>query len=228
LGADHPNTLTTLCSLARAYQDAGQLERALPLFEEAASGMERLQFQHEHAAAVIANTARAYEAAHQFGKAENWLRKWLAVVKTRAGAESSAYARALAILGLNLLQQKKWSDADAVLRECLALRAKLQPEAWTTFYIQSMLGDALVGQHKYAEAEPLLRAGYEGMQQREKTIPPQGRACIPNALAGLVGLYDAWGKPDEAAKWRKLLAERLTAELLRDYAWPLLWGRAIW
>ncbi len=36
-----------------------------------------------------------------------------------------------------------------------------------------MLGGCLLGQKKYAEAEPLLVAGYEGSMQREDQIPPR-------------------------------------------------------
>jgi hypothetical protein len=68
---------------------------------------------------------------------------------------------------------------------------------------QSLLGEALLEQQKYAEAEPLLIAGYEGMKQREATIPPQAKSQLPMALERLVRLYEAWGKPDEAAKWRQ-------------------------
>ena len=68
-----------------------------------------------------------------------------------------------------------------------------------------MLGGTLLGQKKYADAEPLLLAGYEGMKQREKTIPPQGRFRIPEAIERLAQLYEATGKKDEAAKWRKTL-----------------------
>ena len=28
-----------------------------------------------------------------------------------------------------------------------------------------------IGQKKYADAEPLLRAGYDGLKQRKKTVP---------------------------------------------------------
>jgi len=44
-----------------------------------------------------------------------------------------------------------------------------------------MLGAALLGQKKYAEAEPLLIDGYEGMKQREQTIPWQARARLTEA-----------------------------------------------
>ena len=37
------------------------------------------------------------------------------------------------------------------------------------------MGATLLGQKKYAEAEPLLLAGYEGMKQREAKIPAAGK-----------------------------------------------------
>jgi len=93
-----------------------------------------------------------------------------------------------------------------VLRDCLSIREKQQPDAWTTCNARSMLGGALLSQKMYADAEPLLRKGYEGMKQREATIPlPVKDLRLREALERLVHLYDAWGKPDEAASWRKEL-----------------------
>jgi hypothetical protein len=65
-----------------------------------------------------------------------------------------------------------------------------------------MLGGALLGQQKYAEAEPLLLKGYEGIKQREKMIPPQGIIRIPEALDRLIDLYTATNKSDEVKKWQ--------------------------
>jgi eukaryotic-like serine/threonine-protein kinase len=103
---------------------------------------------------------------------------------------------------MSLLQQKKWTEAELLLRECLAIREKVQPDLWSTFNTQSMLGGALLGQKKYAEAEPLLRNGYEGMKQREKTIPPQASTRLPEALDRLIDLSTATNKPDEVKKWQ--------------------------
>ena len=76
----------------------------------------------------------------------------------------------------------------------------------TTFHTKSLLGGSLLGQKNYSDAEPLLLAGYEGMKEREAKIPPQGKIRLTEALERLVQLYDAWGKTDEAAEWRKKLA----------------------
>ena len=75
-------------------------------------------------------------------------------------------------------------------------------DAWQKFDTQSMLGGALLGQKKYADAEPLLLKGYEGMKQRENTIPPPGRVRIPEAIDRLIELYTPTNKPDQATKWR--------------------------
>jgi hypothetical protein len=111
------------------------------------------------------------------------------------------------------VEQGKWAAAEPLLRECLALHAKKEADAWTTFHTQSMLGGALLGQEKYADAEPLLLRGYEGMKQREKTIPPPGKVRLPEAVGRLVQLYEATGKEDEAARWRAE-RERYTGKLV--------------
>ena len=165
LGTDHPDILTTLATLALAYEDAGRRELALPLFQQAASGIEKRQFVHPQAGLIVDSLSECYERLNQFDQAETWRRKWLMVVNARSGAESLDYASQLAVLGLNLLAQKKWTDAADTLHDCLAIREKQQPDEWTTFNAQSMLGEALYGQKKFVEAEPLLVQGYEGMKQ---------------------------------------------------------------
>ena len=78
---------------------------------------------------------------------------------------------------------------------------------------RSLLGGALLGQKKYAEAEPLLVKSYQGMKSREKTIPKQGggELRIPEALDRLIELYIAINKPDQAKKWQAERAKYLTA-----------------
>ncbi len=44
--------------------------------------------------------------------------------------------------------------------------------------------------------------GYEGMKQREKSIPPRASTRIPEALDRLIELYTAMNRPDEVRRWR--------------------------
>jgi hypothetical protein len=126
-------------------------------------------------------------------------------------------------VSLELLQCEQFPTAEEMLREALAIREKKEPEAWTTFNTQSMLGEALLGlarsASKGADKESLARAagyfkeaelrlvkGYEGMKAREKTIPPQAAVRLPEALDRLIALYEALKKPDEVKKYRDLRA----------------------
>ena len=123
----------------------------------------------------------AFTAANQLDKAEAWRRKWMAFVRQQDGAASPAYAHELAALGLNLLQQQKWTDAELILREAWVIRSKKESNDWRTFNTMSMLGGALLGQKNYAAAEPLLVKGYEGMSARASTIPPEARHPHPRS-----------------------------------------------
>ncbi len=202
LGADDPSTLTTVWYLALAYESANKHPQAIECFEQAASGFERRKFQDPFAPDAVRSLVEAYERIHQFEQAEAWRRKGLAVLKERFGAQSAEYVRELALLAFKLLQQSRWSETEPLLHECLAIREKIQPDEWSTFGTRSMLGGCLMSQGKFADAEPLLLSGYEGMKQREAKIPEPAKARLVEALDRLVELYTAIQKPDEATKWR--------------------------
>jgi tetratricopeptide (TPR) repeat protein len=218
LGTEHSSTLTSMASLARAYRAAGKPEQALPLFLQAANGIEKRKFLHVHAGPILGEFIACYEQLNQYAEAEEWRRKWLAVLKERAGADSPAYAEELAALGGNLLKQQKWTDAEPVLRDCLTLPEKVagaenpQVLPWQVANVRSMLGQALTGQEKYAEAESLLLAGYEGLKEHEATIPPQSKIRLAEALKRLVEFYAATGQAERADEWRKKLEETKAAK----------------
>jgi eukaryotic-like serine/threonine-protein kinase len=120
----------------------------------------------------------------------------------RANQPLGNLATILARLGRAYLGLKQWREAELHLRECVDLQEKNRPDAWPTFEAQSMLGAALLGQKKYTEAEPLLLKGYEGLKQREKSLPRRVVARLPEAIDRLIELYKATDKPDEAKKWQ--------------------------
>jgi hypothetical protein len=150
--------------------------------------------------------ALVYDRAGQLAKSEPLYREFVEEAYRHVGADHRQTAPSLAMLGANLLDQKKYAAAERVLRQCLAIRVRTEPEAWTTFNARSLLGAALLGRQRYAQAEPLLLAGYEGMKQRSATAPEPWRSLrLSQALERLVRLYDAQSNKDEAAKWRKQL-----------------------
>jgi hypothetical protein len=108
--------------------------------------------------------------------------------------------------------QSRPADAEPILRQCLSAREKKEPDAWYTFNAKSMLGGALLGQKKYAEAAPLLLAGYKEMKKREKAISLPGQFRLREAADRLIELYTATNNPAELEMWRAERARYAEAE----------------
>jgi hypothetical protein len=115
--------------------------------------------------------------------------------------------RSLAELAKARLSEGQFAEAERIARQCLAQREREIPDDWRTFNARSMLGGAFLGQSNYVQAEPLLLTGYEGMKNRAVTIPAEGKPRLSEALQRLIRLYEATGRPDQAAEWKKKLAE---------------------
>ena len=161
-----------------------------------------------------ASLATAYDAAGQFAMSEHFYREDLAAHRKNAEPAGPQLAFHLAILSSNLLGQSKWKEAEPLLRECLAIREKTQPDDWSTFNTRSMLGACLLGESRFAEAEPLILSGHEGLKARETRIPsPVAKPRLTEAEGRVLRLYKAWGKTEKAAEWRRRLGQKEPAEL---------------
>jgi serine/threonine protein kinase/tetratricopeptide (TPR) repeat protein len=196
--------------LALAYVRAKMPERADVLFDQALMNLKgKLKGDDPKLLSAMDFVARGFLEAKQPDKALPLVREYLDRQRKRLGADNVQFAFFLAMSGHDLLKHKLFAEAEKFLRECMAIREKNEPEAFTTFNGMSMLGEALLGQKRYTDAEPLLVRGYEGMKQREAKLPAigvvEGKVRLTEALERLVQLYDALDRPEEAARWRKEL-----------------------
>ena len=188
-----------MANLGVNYRAAGRLADAIPLLEEAYnSGFPDLRWVAGALFAAYKQAGRSADAAKMFAELAAQAHK-------KAPKESPQLADLLASSSLEAARAERFAEAESLLRECLAIREKNLPDLWKTFNSKSMLGGALLGQKKYAEAEPLLLAGYQGMKRREATIPPEGKSRLPQAVERLVQFYEATNNPGEASRWRKRL-----------------------
>jgi len=168
----------------------------------------------------LATLAAAYAQNGQFTNAVGVQREAIALLENEA--EMRIYAARLKLYESNspyrdhgelakrtlvLLVAGKFVEAEALARQCLALREMQIPDDWRTSNARSMLGGSLLGQEKYVEAEPLLLSGYEGMRQREKNSPAVPLVRLQEAVQRLATLYAETDRPDEAAKWQQMLKE---------------------
>jgi hypothetical protein len=193
-------------TLGESCKNAGRFKEAIPLLEEA----------HQYGGRDWFVLIEAYAKAGENAKLAKFVQTELDAARKPlrpdySGPEQiesvlAALASRLAEVSEPLLQSKGFAEAETLLRESLTIRAKQEPDLWTTFHAKSLLGAALLGQKKYAEAEPVLLQGYEGMKTREKQIPEKGKIRLPEALDRLIDLYTATDRPDEVKKWR---AERV-------------------
>jgi tetratricopeptide (TPR) repeat protein len=206
LGPEHPETLSSRHNLAEAYRLAGRTAEALTLHEETLKlRVAKLGPDHPDTLQSRNSLAESYESRGRWADAEPLRREVVARRRKTVPAGNPLLTRDLFGLGRNLLHLKKWAEAEALLHECSAIQVKAQPDDWSRFHTMSLLGEALGGQGRYGEAEPPIVAGYEGLKARAAKIPRTAPPFLSEAAARLVRLYEAWGKPDQAAAWKAKL-----------------------
>jgi eukaryotic-like serine/threonine-protein kinase len=189
-------------------RDEGRLAEAAELHEQALA-MNRNLFGEEHPGVAISLEALAtvLERQGKLSEAESVLRKALAVRVAVLVPEHPTVALSLDHLAALLLSEGKLAEAEPLARQCLAIREKRIPDDWRTFSTRSLLGGVLSGQKKYAEAEPLLTSGYEGLRQRQERIPADNKPRLKEAAQWLAQLFEATSRPEKAAALRAELTQ---------------------
>ena len=115
---------------------------------------------------VRGTLAATYKRAGQPEQAEPLYREAVREAVDQFGNEHARSIGAQALLATCLVQQDKFDEAEPIVRHCLAIRERNEPEAWTTFNTQSLLGGILLGQTHFKESEQRLLQGYEGLLAR--------------------------------------------------------------
>lgn len=202
LGPDHPDTLFSLSNLAVALQDAGRPDEALPIFEDAYRRRRATLGPDQPDTLVsMSNLAVAYEAVGRRAEALPLFEEVLARRRATRGPEHPQTLRSINHLARAYLADRP-AKAEPLLRKALAVHEKKDPDNWRAFETRSLLGASLLGQKKYAEAEPELLRAHAGLKSREASIPAPSRKILAETVERIIRLYEAWGKPEKAAKWR--------------------------
>jgi tetratricopeptide (TPR) repeat protein len=168
LGADDLDTLTSMNNLAAAYWADKQFDKALPLLEEVLRRFRvKLGPEHSDTLTGTANLAVLYCEVKRSENAVPLFAEFFERRRRQAKPNDRAFVDELADAAQKLMKCQRFPEAESYLREGLAICEKAQPDDWTTFNARFILGTALLAQKKYADAEPLLLEGYEGMKKRE-------------------------------------------------------------
>ena len=104
-----------------------------------------------------------------------------------------------ALLGLSLVRTGHPTVGEPYLRNAYEHGQKIDRIEFvhTIGNLDAALGECLLAQQRYAEAEPLLLTGHDDL---EKRLGPQNRLTI-QATDRLHDLYVAWNKPEQAARF---------------------------
>ncbi len=151
----------------------------------------------------------AYQKAGRLDEADQVLRALVDDLHLQ-GARAVSLAMNLELLSVNLLLQHRYSEAEQPAREAIALHEKNEKyrtdeSDWRFPYVKNVLGGCLLAQKRYAEAEPLLVQGYEGMKRAENTMTANWRYRLPEAGERVIRYYEETKQLEKARQWRQRL-----------------------
>ena len=209
LGEVHHSTATAWNALAALYRLGGRLAEAEPLqlkaveVWRAVSGDEGPETLNS-----MSGLATLYQAQKRYAEAEGVWTKVLEVQRRTLGAKHPNTLDVMASLGEVEIQQEKYPLAEPLVREALGNWEAASPASWRRYYGQALVGASLSGQERYAEAEPLLLSGYQGLRERQSAIPAGSRRVVNEAGQRVAQLYRDWGQPEKAREWEETLRRK--------------------
>ena len=204
LGPEHPDTLRSIGNLALDYSSQGKYAQAEALFSQTLKIQNRVRDpENPSTLYTLSDFASMYQRQGKYALAETYAAQALAGRQHALGPEHPDTMTSAADLALAYLSQGKFTESEPLAREAMQIDRKKQPDDWQGFFAESLLGASLAGQKKYAEAQPLLLEGYEGMLERKNRIEVPNWYHLDRAREWLVQLHQAWGKPGKAAEWKK-------------------------
>ena len=191
LGPDHPDTSTSLNSLAELYRIQGAYAKAEPLHLRALAINEKmLSPDHRDTATSFNNLADLYSIQGVFAKAEPLHLRALAIREKALGTDHPDTASSLNNLAELYRAQGAYAKVEPLYLRALAIRQKaLGPDHPDTAISLNNLALLYESQGAYAKAEPLcIRA----LAIWEKALGPD-HPTTATSLNNLAGLYDSQG-----------------------------------
>jgi serine/threonine protein kinase/tetratricopeptide (TPR) repeat protein len=206
LGDDHADVPSTIYTLAEVLCDEGKLAEAETLSREAlAMNRKLLGDEHWDVSRTLGILVSILRREGKLAEAETLCREQVAQVRAHPRADERQLGEGLWQLTTTLLMEEKFVEAEPAARECLSIYEKELPNSWRTSSGRCLVGTSLLGNQKYAEAEPLLLSAYEGLNKPGVNAHLDVKASIKDVLERLVQLYQATGRSDQATQWKQKL-----------------------
>jgi eukaryotic-like serine/threonine-protein kinase len=202
-GGEDGTTAEILLLLAEIHRNSAKWDEA----ETASRGELRIRRkmrgdEHPEVARSLTSLSTALRKQRKFAEAEASLREAQAILRKHFGEKHPHVASSLGALTRSLMEAERFADAEASVREAIDIHDQHRLDGWFMFHLRSMLGECLVRQRKFGEAEAMVIAGYEGMKSREETIPVKFKDGVRHALQRVLDFYLSTGDLQKAAEWK--------------------------
>ena len=200
---DTPNFGFTLTVLGGFLTEKGDYAAADANLHEAELIFRKLlQPSHLWMGDNLRNQALSFYQQGRYAESLSKVTETLKIYRGSFGLYYDNYPTALIINGLILAKTRQPQEGEKILREAVKIRTESLPkEHYWVALANSALGECLTIEKRYNDAEPLLLASYESLKSSQGASNPRTQI----ALQGLINLYHAWNKPDQAARYRPLL-----------------------
>ena len=202
LGEDHPDVAVSLANLASLLQDKREYGEAEQCYRQALALRQKL-FGENHLKLTITmnNLASLLSEKGDWAGCEALHRQTLAIRRKELGEEHFEVGTSLNNIATVLSHKGQFAVAEQMQRQAIAIYQKsLKPEHWMIHRSRSHLGACLLKLKRYREAEEQLLTAYAGL----KTARGEQHEITRRAVSRLIELYEAWGKPGQAAPYRAL------------------------
>jgi serine/threonine protein kinase/tetratricopeptide (TPR) repeat protein len=199
-GPKHREVMISTQTLAGIIAQRGRAPEAERLYREALA-MGLSLFGESHLLVLGARSAYAafLEGRGRLDEARAEREAELAAATRQFGESHAVVARAVAALGRHALDRGEVKAAEELFRRALAVRERVHPAThWRVAEARIDLGRCLLTARRYAEAEPVLVAGYQALQAA-RDAPSEMTATARTSLAAL---YEGWGRPEQAVAYR--------------------------
>lgn len=200
---DNDQSLATKENYAQALLDAGKHESAIKILKIVFE--QRLASRgpnDQHTLLSELALANAYIKAGQLNDGIELALKAFPIAVQLKMEEHPKVVDGLAQFAAACFIASQFNKAEGTIRSWLT---RLKPQSWQAFRLRSLLGAALAGQKKTAEAETELKAAYDGLSSLQEEIPRRDRSrLLADAADRLADHYPSTGRTDEAEKWRQI------------------------
>jgi non-specific serine/threonine protein kinase/serine/threonine-protein kinase len=149
--------------------------------------------------AAMARLAQVYRIQARYEQARQLSAEVLAITHRLRGERDPATLNAVRQLAFVHVYQSRYDQAEPLLTRALETSRHAFGATYPlTLDLMAQLGRIYVQQGRYDDAEPLLLRCEEVRRQKLGPDDPATAASVE----ALIGLYEAWGKPQEIDKWR--------------------------